>query len=103
MCQHGPEPLEGLGRNSRPKLRDIPLEVRAHEVEANIEAVDIRTRQEAVGEAAALPELADGAPVDLQSVERPHLHVRDAPREALARLTQEVHRRRAEHEETSAP
>ena len=101
--EHGPEPTQRLGRNSRPELRHVPLEIGADEIPSARETLRVVAGQLAVGKAAANPQPVLIAPAvdDLQHIEGTHLDISDAAGEALARLSQKIHRGRTEHQKAS--
>ena len=97
MGQHGPESPQGLGRHPHPELRDVPLQVRANEVEPPAGAGRVAPGGEGIGEATAYPERL--APIsDLQGIQTGQLLVDDAPRQRLRRLPEQRIRSRPEEE-----
>ena len=100
--EHRPEPAEGVGAEVDPELRDVAFEVRADELLAPSLARGVAGRQERAWEAPAQPQ---GSPTlrsdlgDAQAVERVE---RDATRERLRALAQQIRRRAAEHDEARA-
>ena len=99
---HGPEPPQRLGRHARPQLRDVPLQARPNELLAPLGAVPVALRQEARREAAADPQARSEVAAAFPDVERRQLEIRDASREALARLPQQVRSGGAEEQELPA-
>ena len=101
--EHGPEPPQRLGRNARPELRDVPLQIRADEGEAPVEALFVAACEVALRKAAATPQPPEPGAGNLPRIEGMQLAVGDAPRQRFARLLQQVDGGRAEQQEQSRP
>ncbi len=101
MREHRPEATQRLGRDARPELRDIALEVRPDEIGAPAQALPVGRGKQALGKAAAEPERVESLAARLAGIERGEFQVADAPGRRLARLLEQIDRRRAEDEKAS--
>ena len=101
--EHRPQPSQRLGRDPRAQLRNVALEVCADEVLAPAQADRVILCEEAVGETASNPQLIQLLLAHLGDVERRELDKRDSPRQALARLGQQVDRGGAQQQEPAGP
>lgn len=92
--QHGPEPAQCLGRNARPELRNVALQIGSNGCLAPFETRRIVRREKAVGKPGAHPQrFALRAPRrNLAREQRRELDVGDAPGQRLGRLPQQIDR-----------
>ena len=104
MRQHRPEPAQGLRRDARPELRDVALEVGTDEIRAPAQARRVGSGQQTLWKSTAQPECVESLATDFNRVERCQLQIANASCERLARLLEQIDRRRAEYKEsTCAP
>ena len=100
MREHRPEAAERFGRDARPELRDVPLEVGADEIGAPAQARGVGSGEQTLRKSAAQPEGVDALSPHLAGVERGEFQIADATCERLAGLFEQVHRRRPQDQET---
>ncbi len=81
MSEHCPQPPNGFGWKPRSEHRNITLEIAADKVASPSKTCRITGREHALGKAAAQPQLIGVADLsgELQSIDRPQIHVRDSP------------------------
>ena len=99
VSEHPPQPFQrGSGDRAGRELRDVALQVGGDEVQPVRETVGVVGGKEALREAAAQPQSSESLFVRrrLENIEGMKRYVCDAPRQALARLPQQVHGGRAQ-------
>ena len=101
MREHGPETPQCLGGNAGTELRDIALQICADEVAPPFHAEIVGRGEKAARKAAAHPEGVHFRRLNLEHIERAKLQVRYAPRQTLARLPKQIHRRGAEKQKAA--
>ena len=101
--EHRPQPPQRLRRDTRAELRDVALEVGADEVPSPAQAGRVVGGEEALGKAAAHPELVEPLAAHLGEVEGRQLGEGDPSGQGLAALGQQLDRGGAEQQEPALP